>query len=178
MQRAGVTPGKMVLVAVLAVVLVTVIVLQLGGSTAEPVKPRASAKKTKAGAKQRAADTKARTVTAKNADRKPAVRQTPWPRVPLDETIRHDPLAVPRWLAPPTPTVADSADSPEPSQETQSQRHMAWERLRGQGVAVVLITRDGPVATVGDRQVRVGDLIDGFRVEKIDGQGLLLVDPN
>jgi hypothetical protein len=178
-QRAGVTRGKLVLVAVLAVVLVTVLVLQLGGSTAGSVTPRRPAKEKKdAGAAPRAAGTSEREAAPKDADRIPAAPRNPWPQVPLEEILEHDPLATPSWLEPPIPVAPQSAKSSESEIDAQRERRLVWERLCGQGVALVLITPDGPVATVGDRRVRVGDLIEGFRVEKIDGQGLVLADPN
>jgi hypothetical protein len=177
MQRAGVTRGKMLFVAVLAVVLVTVIVVQLGGSAAGSVTPRRQAKEKDSRAAGRGVATSEQGAAQKDADRNPAPPRKPWPRIPLAEILDHDPLTIPPWLAPPSPAAAESAKSSDPEKDAQRQRLLAWDKLRGQGVGLVLITPDGPVATVGDRQVRVGDVIDGFRVEKIDGQGLVLADP-
>jgi hypothetical protein len=50
------------------------------------------------------------------------------------------------------------------------------DSIRQQGVGFVLITEGEAVATIGEATVRPGDVIDGFRVVKIDTTGVYLTD--
>jgi hypothetical protein len=54
----------------------------------------------------------------------------------------------------------------------------ALHGLRLEGVkAVVGSRRDGHVAVIGSQVVRVGDMLDGFRVVQIDPDGVIVEQP-
>jgi len=56
----------------------------------------------------------------------------------------------------------------------------ALTALRSKGAAAVVRSERGAAAVIGNRVVRVGDVVEGYRVVSIDPQGIVLepIDPN
>lgn len=102
-------------------------------------------------------------------NRRPAAE---WAEVPLAEAVLNDPFAKPAWAAPPKP--APGRATPEAS--PPSGRAAAKENLRARGASMILVGAGGKIAVVGDREVRVGDTIDGFEVLDITTTGVILSD--
>lgn len=184
MSKIGVTPGKLVMVGVLAAILVAVLVSQIGTRTEsaeEPSREQQAKRET-----PRSAGAAARMSAIRESevgDRKD--RQ--WPEILLEEVIAHDPFALPEALAPP-PTV-DSGTGPrkqradaQQAQKLREEREKALAAVRERGVQMVLIDQKEQVAIVGDRAVRIGEVLEGFRVVAINSAGVTLseeaVDPD
>ena len=106
--------------------------------------------------------------------RLPRARTTPpaepkqWPQVSLDAALEHDPFAAPSLTAPP-PQAAPA--EPIAQEEQQESELLA---LKQDGVTMILRDAGGIVATVGNRKLRVGDVIDGYRVVAIELDGVVL----
>jgi hypothetical protein len=191
MSKIGATPGKLVLVGVLAIILISVLVFQTGGTDA----PAASAEKPKPALRtrptrphQRRARRQAVTkASVTQGDLEPSPREArPWSEARLEEVLQYDPFAVPEALAPPEParrttTGKDPAAGSQP-EAVKKQREQALAALRHQGVQMIFFDEDEQVALLGDRMVRVGDTLDGFRVLAIGPEGITLseqhTDPN
>lgn len=178
-SATGVTPGKLALIGVLAVILVVVLVVQFGGfgdSDGAPTPPtvRPTAKTPSAAPQTPIAPPSASTpadATAETSD---------WPSFTAEEARRYDPFAVPAamapWLGPETVATDDTG---VPLDEMQQRRAAQLEEtlnmLRTHGVSLILDDGTGPVAAIGDRTFRVGDAIGGFRVVDINPhQGVVL----
>ena len=99
-------------------------------------------------------------------------RNMPQREFTLTEAIAHDPFEVPAW-APVSKRVASNA---APASGTDQLTRI--EKLRQTGVAMVLVSNRQQVAAIGDRLVRLGDEIDGFRVVEISSEGVLLQPTN
>lgn len=175
-EKSGITPGKLALVALLAAIFGVTLWLQFASEGAEAaVAPQLNRRR---GAPQAAAPTaeKPNAILAKSA----AKRE--WPVVPLEEALQHDPFASLALPAPaalalkPSPSgEVQQPEEPEPAALTASQRE-ALERVRSLRMNAMILGPKGPVATIGTDLVRVGDVIEGFRVTKIDFTGITLAD--
>ena len=176
-SKVGATPGKLVLIAVLAVVFVSVLLLQFTASE-DPPAPQANAEES-SGSDTRSTEngTSVPTSPPDNGDVPKQARQRP--KIALEEVLRHDPFAVPASLLPP-PTKPSSASTvrevPDQArqQELQRQREQALATVRAQGIQMVFVGKAGQAAIIGDRRIRVGDVLEGFRVTHIDSDGVTL----
>jgi hypothetical protein len=175
-SKVGATPGKLVLIAVLAVILVGVLIFQFSGKE-EPPPPRHRAEvKRPAAARPAARRTRAAASTPVEADA--AKKGRHWPEMALEEVVQHDPFAVPPALRPPTPPVPAAAAPKAPDkarrEEVRRQREQTLAAIRKQGVQMVFLGKEKRIAIIGDRRVRVGDVFDGFRVTDIGSDGVTL----
>jgi len=172
-MQMGATPGKLALIGVLAVVFVAVLVMQFGdnqgagdaGEELAVVNPGPAA----AGA---------------SPVRLPPVEKPGdrvWPTFSREEVAAFDPFA----LSPKLGLAVEGAAfvpatrplTAEQQREIAQQHVERQEALAGllsQGVSMLFQDKDGLVATIGDRTVRVGDVIDGFRVVTIGPTGIVL----
>jgi hypothetical protein len=96
----------------------------------------------------------------------------------MEKVLGYDPFALPETLAPPEP-ARRTATGQEPAAGAQAdavrkQREQALSALRHQGVQMIFFNEEEQVALLGDRFVRVGDTLDGFRVLAIEPQGITL----
>lgn len=109
---------------------------------------------------------------AKTAHKRASVapRGKVWPSVDLDEVLRHDPFNSPLLIAQKEAAVAEVAGSAA----SEAQQEVVLLSLKQAGVHMILHHDDGPVAAVGDRKLKVGDVIDGFRVVAIEMDGVVL----
>lgn len=93
-----------------------------------------------------------------------------WPAADLDAALRHDPFS--------SPLLTAHDDVAEPTEESQTlveqEEATALLALRQDGVSMILRDGDGMVAAVGDRKLRVGDVIGGYRVVAIEMDGVVL----
>jgi hypothetical protein len=183
-KAGGLTAGKGILIAVLALTLVGILYWQFGTS-------EATAALTKPGAARRhlaAAPVKPAVATAvakKNpaehaplAELPSVVDATKWKSPPLTDVVAYDPLAVPDTFPKPKPIEknekagglvgAAEADDAKKMAEAIAQLQMQLRELEQRGVQVIVRERDQYAAMIGDRVVHVGDEIDGFTVTVID----------
>ena len=169
--KSAVTPGKLAMIAGLAVLLVIVLVVQL-----QPSGPAAPGEKISARPKPRggsnAVTTNAAAVTTKRAK---------WPVLSRDEVQQHNPFHVSALLAPTTSRAdADQAGDARTAEaeddEAARLREELLAELRGNGVNLIVLSEDGQVAKIGEKRIRVGDIIRGFRVVQIAADGIELVE--
>lgn len=184
-KQAGVTPGKLALIGVLAVVLVGVFYHQFAPEK-EPavVAPPAPPSATQAAAPTPPGTTDGQTAVVPAAERKKTLTVTNWHSPKLANVVAYDPFALPAaFPKPPTPEEAALAQSAAVSSEDAAKRdaELAEEReksegelqgLKQQAVQVMITRNDEFVAIVGDRVVRVGDDLNGFKVIAIDSDGV------
>ncbi len=181
MQRWGLTPVKATVIALLAIVLLVVIAVQwsdrIGFTSATPPRMSDEGKEVAKRSTDMTRSTVASTV-------KTAQQRKPWPSISVDEIIQYDPLLVPEALAehrsnaanqPPT-TMVERTEVDEQA-EMARRRESARKAIQQLGVRVVISGKRGAVATIGSRTVRVGDVIDGFVIEDIRTDGVILADP-
>ncbi len=182
MQRWGLTPAKAVVIAALAVVLIVVVAVQwFGGQDPEIAKsPRTVA--AEGGQAARPVGTTQRDVPS-TAER--VSQRTPWPSIPIDDIVQYDPFRVPEALmehcSDAASGLSDSlAKRPEEEQqaEAEKQRESARKTIQQAGVRVIISGTRGTVATIGSRTVRVGDVIDGFVIEDIRTDGVVMAVSN
>ena len=163
-QKLGATPAKLALVAVLGIVLLAVVVPQLGGghstvSETTKVKPRKKlpnrvAAKTEAPKKQTT----------------PEIRPVQnWPELSLKQATKFDPLASPAWYV-----VEQEEDNHQLARTAENIK--AIQELEKQGTKIIVISNRERTATIGDQQVKIGDMIEGFRVSDITTQGVVLTE--
>ncbi len=188
-KQTTVTPGKLALIGVLAVVLIGVVYIQFKDtpaksptSTAQPaahnstrnnrIKPKANFR---AGTK------------GSGAIRKKAEALGNWQSRGLAAVIKFDPFALPALFPQPRANgdaVALAQGAANTKQDESAQKSaLAAERaalqailesLRKQGAKVIIQGEKEYVALIGDQILHVGDQIDGFTVIGIDADGVQL----
>ncbi len=169
-SKLGATPGKLALIAVLAVVLVIVLAVQFGGDLGAG-QPREDAPDGKSGGPEppvpRAGP--APSPSGRGGERHDA--RQPWPKLELAEVSAYDPFAAATPVAGPMETPSETA-----ANETERvQREQILEQLRENGVrAVIGSSRHGNAAVIGAETVRVGDVLAGFRVVDVEADGVVL----
>jgi hypothetical protein len=180
--KFGASPGRLVVVFVLAVVLAVVLYMQFGTSetptdtTADQHRPTPTV---------RAPQTANSAKGATKPDGAPlAAKARTWPTIALEEVQRHNPFRLPPSLVPDVePSVAaqqnvsasPSEDEPRVSQ-FQQRRDDAFASLRDEGITLVVLGERERVVTIGTRDLRVGDIVDGFKVSEIGPGGVVLVE--
>jgi len=187
-KQLGVTPAKLAIIAVLAVVLVGSLYRQFGG-TAEEAVPVAQKKREPAQSKSGKEATQAAEQDASDTELQDDITEeidgAVWKAPELASVIQYDPFAIPATFPQPKQdivgvelaegAVADVAAS-EVSEEERlaalQELQAALEQLRQQGVQVIFKHRDQYVAMIGDKTVHVGDEIGGFKVIAIDRGGV------
>ena len=185
MEKAGVTPGKLALVGVLALVFIGVIVCQLPDNsvTSQPA-TRDSSEKLSQPSQQRPSDAGGtRSNVAK--DTTPPTSQAPteqpirtWPKLSLDRILSYDPLAAPDWLvdarnaAPPV----DEASRLVAEAEREQRKEEVLRQLREQGAKVIVFSGNDKRAAIGNQSVRIGETIEGFRITDITREGVVLTE--
>ena len=185
MQKLGATPGKLALVAALAVVLIWVVVAQLPeGATAvadnrPTASPRARQRPPSAGLERgQTEQSKSDAADQPKSDGGEEAAARKWPELSLERIVVLDPLAPPQWLISArniTPT-ADEKSRLEAEVQKQQRKAEVLEHLREQGTKIVVISAEEKRATIGDQTVRVGDLIEGFQITDITKQGVVLTE--
>lgn len=163
-------PRQYALIGVLGIILVCVVMTQLSSDDSpaplEVVRPPMAA--SGAMPASTSAPTPARTVPAKR----------PLPEIPLAEVISFNPFA--RSPAAVKVSAKQTVESEEHNRKMQERLREKQEQerllaeLRSKRVQFVFSNGSETVATVGDKTVRVGDVLNGFRVVAIDKDGVVL----
>ncbi len=180
--KLGMTPRKTALTAALFVVWVIVLVAQfVPGSSS----PETSVEKRPA-ARSEPAEGKTEQHTAHRSVEAPADavprRVRKWPETTLEQVRAYNPFGVPAAMAAratqpdgpaaPHALATGAADSAQPS----DLRKQLLAELRRQGVNLVLLSDEHEIARIGGRTLEVGDRIEGFQVEEIRPDGVVLVE--
>ncbi len=159
-DKIGATPAKLALVALLAVVLIVVIVRQLPNDT-----PPAARAQVATSAPSKAEDETGTVAELTTDPETTPVQQTentpPWPETDLSELLAYDPFATPAWA------IAPESDS-------DAKQASKLDELQKQGVSIVMIAEEAKTATIGERRVRIGDVLEGYRITDITSKGVLL----
>jgi hypothetical protein len=185
-KQAGITPGKLVLIAVLAVVLGGVLYIQFAPQSSSSPPPSHPVPPTVAAARKLPVQNlvgvpalPSETATL----RKKTGEVASWHSPELTPIVAYDPFALPAAFPQPTKVdeqggLAQSEAAVDPSvqqaeleaERTKSESELAG--LREQGVAVVIKKKKEWYAIVGDQEIHVGDQINGFTVIAIDAGGV------
>lgn len=159
MERSGATPGKLVLIGVLALVLAYVIISQLPSRKSAPVsltvEPPPASETTATPAKSQTTDVN-------------AVQRAEWPSPDLSQVVAHDPFATPHWAQ------LDEPEAPRGSNEQASGVADVLTQLQQSGATAIVMLNGERLALVGDTQVRIGDQLKGYRVVAITNSGVVL----
>ena len=178
-QTSGISPAKLGLIIVLSVVLLVMIVVQFGGRWAH----NATAKH-----KQRAEEVTEDAVAV--ADNRQPVESTPdnepsdWPTFRISQVMGHNPFALPEALRPAADPDQQAGQIEavvtsllDPFQTKMRRRRDEFvASLQEQGVDMILMTPQGRVARVGELTLRVGDVVEGLRVQEINRNGVVFVE--
>lgn len=173
-DRIGATPGKLALIAVLAVILVAAIILQFSGD-ATPANASSTIP-------QRDRRRPTRNVRRPNQPVAPSkitetLREVQWPRFSVDEVLVTDPFAPPESMRGVRALIQSGAAAPVASDnEFDLGRQAVLAEIRERKVRAIVSDGRRQAAWIGDQFVRVGDLIEGFRVTDIGTDGVTLVD--
>jgi hypothetical protein len=190
LKRLGLTPGKAVLIGILAVVLVGVVYKQFGLSGAAEAVMAASAATIPPAAVARPVPQSAPSgaVVEAESDSDSHVElleldQARWKSPELSAVIAYDPFAPPATF-PRMPKigvnaqpadgalVSSAAADAEQLAEALERLQQQLEELKQRGVHVIINKNDQYVAMIGDRMIHVGDEINGFIVTDIDLEGV------
>lgn len=174
----GATPGKLAMVAVLAAILTAVVWTQFDSDT--PPAPSGANHVNPSGAGSSRRVPRPATVgpdasPADQAGRTTAEKPRPTLRIDLEETLEVDLFAIPPKLI-----AARSAASPDADKADQRaleqarQRELALAAIRSGGVQMIFDDGNEKKAVLGNRVLRVGDTVEGFRISNISLQGITL----
>lgn len=190
MERNNVTPGKLILIGLLAVVFLGVVGYQLGplffrggpGVAVVATEPRrqreaaqATTNETKPNEAQAGGETVDKVVSVPR-------RNSVWPTIALEDAIRHDPFRMPVSVR--DAILAERQRNEQPEVETESVDEVIARReallvvMVKQGVDVVIVDGETAVAAIGELELRVGDVFDGLLVKSITRNGVELVRVN
>jgi len=170
MDRTGATPKKLALVAVLAMVLAGVIWHQVFGAhqeevAAKPQRPAASTPNLKDTSKKSPPKVDEQSPSASDH----IVTAPEWQEMPLRDVLAHDPFQPPQWFV-----LANQPIAERESSATAENTEKLLEQLKQKSMNIVVISGTTKIATIGGNEVRVGDLIEGFRVTDITTEGITL----
>lgn len=162
--KVGATPGKLALIGVLALAMVIVTASNWPSAPAPPVDVAATAPvPTPSGLPP---TTEGIPNTQEAAPAGPFgqfAEDRHWPELPLDEVTAFDPFATSAWAAP----LAAAAEGPAYNQEQINELFAAEN-------AIILVAGDKRIASIGDREYKIGDVIGRFRISDISSRGVVL----
>ena len=173
----GMTPKQAVMIGVLGTMLVGVILFGQGGET--PVETDDVAATAESGQNN---------ARRKTSTSDPVAHVAHWPKVSLDEIIKHNPFSGPAVTPdvatietvtspveeePPSAT-ADETEREEIEQERQRKAATLLAEFQSQKVKMVLRTNNKVAAVIGDQLVHEGDVIDGIRIVSILSNGVVV----
>jgi hypothetical protein len=186
--KYGATPGKLILVSVLAVTLVAVVYWNYfrDGAPAEGTTHIAAAPAPEAADRKASAERRDRQAQSPSAPQNEAAsggkrERSAWPDFELARAAAYDPFAVPGLFPQPRTQFSSSAggeatdaSSETATEEVMNARAAALEAIRQKGVTLILRNGREYVAKIGELEIRVGDRIGGFRVVDISLRGVTL----
>ncbi|RIK86934.1 MAG: hypothetical protein DCC67_02405 [Planctomycetota bacterium] len=168
-NNIGATPGKLAVIAILAIVLAVVIASNFGASeapaseiTAE-ASPLAAEVPTASTANASGPAATATSDTSGNPFGEFATDDN-WPTLPISEATTFDPMAAAPW-------AASSAGGDNGLSDAQISELMAAKN------AIILMSGGTRVARIGSQEFRVGDKVGRFRIVDISSQGITLSEP-
>ncbi|MBI2478215.1 MAG: hypothetical protein HYV60_06115 [Planctomycetia bacterium] len=179
--RGGLTPGKGIAIGILAVVLLLVIVSQFSGKKKTvAVEPRS---------RRTAAEISESTSSATPPGTSPAAKRSEqrWPTFNVAAVVASNPFVQPEALLTGSETAKTLTATSEPGEdelslaaiESANVREMRRRQaefmtsLRTKGVDMILRSRRGSIARIGDLSLRVGDVHEGLRVVEIGQNGVV-----
>jgi hypothetical protein len=171
--------GKTIAIGVLAVALLIAIACQFGRRKEPKAQPDAE----QTASKNLAAPTSSATAAPAATPR----AENPWPTFNVAEVVASNPFMLPEVLRPrreATQTLTPSAEPGEAEEDIAAiesagvrelRRRQAefMASLRATGVDMILRSRRGSVARIGELSLRVGDVHEGLRVEAIGQNGVV-----
>jgi hypothetical protein len=164
LARSGATPGKLAAVGVLGVVLVLVLWNNLAPSRPTPAsKPLPDASPAKA-------EKQPTPVVAAKEPKLEKKMPRKWPKLSLDDVVKHDPFAMPMWY------LTARAEEQGTAVGSLARSAQVLEELKKQQTRIVVISGEERIATIGDLSFRVGDMIEGFEVTAITTDGVVLTE--
>ena len=89
--------------------------------------------------------------------------------VSLDQTLGIDPFRMPSGMS-----QAEEQKAEEKENQDRESRRTSLAKVLSQRVSLIVETENGPAARLGTKLIRVGDDIEGFKVEKITKDGIYL----
>jgi hypothetical protein len=157
-KKAGATKGQLVLIAILGVVLVAVVASNFSSDDAPQLALTTPDERP-------AAVPLAPGATPGVPNQTPfgeyAVDQN-WPRVPVEDVVKFDPLADGKADAPVAPVYnAEEIDELRKAQD-----------------AIIFMTGGETVARIGSKEFHVGDIVGGLEIREISSAGIVLGEPN
>jgi hypothetical protein len=163
-NKLGATPGKLALIAVLALVLVGVI------ASNWPTAPEAPAEELQA--TRRLPTRPAAAANGQPNSNEPATPAGPfgefaedghWPELPLRQVTSFDPLATAAWAKPAEATAEATVRT-----ETQVNELLAAKE------AIIFVSGDKQIARIGDKEFQVGDRLGRYLISEISPRGVVL----
>lgn len=99
--------------------------------------------------------------------------------VSLDQTLGIDPFRMPSGMSQTEQqqeqvTQAEEQKAEEKENQDRESRRTSLAKVLSQRVSLIVETDNGPAARLGTKLIRVGDDIEGFKVEKITKDGIYL----
>ena len=177
-NRPFATPRQLAMIAVLGVVLAAVLIAQFGGASSapEPGVPAAGSSGASGAASglSGAASPAASAGAAAPAPAGSGGASQAWPRLDAQAAAAYDPFAVPAPMVRKLASGQQASHGTKPGQADPRKAEAALASLRSKGISAVLRNQRGAVAVIGNREVRVGDVIEGYRVVSIEADGVLL----
>lgn len=175
----GATPGKLATVAVLAAILAAVVWTQSGADaiTAPSVASRVDEPNIAARSRRvpRPTAVKPAAAPSDQAGRTSAAKPRPTLRIDLEKTLEFDLFAVPpKMIAARSAASPDADKADEQALEQARQRELALNAIRSGGVQMIFDDGHEKKAVLGNRVLRVGDMVEGFRISNISLQGITL----
>jgi hypothetical protein len=164
LARSGATPGKLAAVGVLGVALVLVL-----WSNLAPSRPTAARKPHQSTSPAKAEKQPAPAVAAQPLKLEKKVLRN-WPKLSLDNVVKHDPFAMPIWY------LTARADEQGTGVSAIARSAQVLEELKKQQTRIVVISGEERIATIGELSFRVGDMIEGFEVTAITTDGVVLTE--
>jgi hypothetical protein len=164
LARSGATPGKLAAVGALGVVLVIVL-----WSNLAPSRPTAARKPRQSTSPAKAEKQPAPAVAAQPPKLEKKVPRN-WPKLSLDDVVKHDPFAMPMWY------LTARADEQGTGVSAIARSAQVLEELKKEQTRIVVISGEERIATIGELSFRVGDMIEGFQVTAITTDGVVLTE--
>lgn len=169
MEKIGATPAKLALVVVLGITFMAVVFPQLIGTSTTAADAHVTKKRRPQGTTQKAEATNDNNANAKEDIVK--TEKADWPEVDLQDALQHDPLATPSWYA-----VKEQKTNQASQIEGEDGRRQRIRELEKEGARIVVITDQEKAATIGEKKVQIGDIIEGFQVSNITTEGIVLTE--
>jgi len=182
LKNAGATPGKLILIGVLAVVFVAVVGMQLWPSSPPAAAERDSEEKASSEDSTSRKERSAHAAGEKDVADQPSTSTQPawqaWAAPPLQTVLAHDPFAPfhPMDASEQTDETAVAEPSDTEDEVTSILDRQLLAELQTDGVSLVMITAQERLAKVGDRDLRIGDNVGGYIVQEINMDGVVLVE--